>query len=94
MWWRQKDAVQKVRLFPPWNAHNVESRIIHRGERWSAYVVLSCTGLVGTQITQGSADSASFFDFLGTEVVPQLQPFPGPHSILMLDNWTPGCRVY
>ena len=51
-------------------------------------VVLSCTGLVGTKIIQGSADTASFFDFLSTEVVPQLPPFPGPYSILVLDNWS------
>jgi len=48
-----------------------EARLLHRGGRWTAFVALSCTGIVGVDIIQESGKSENFFDFLGSEVVPR-----------------------
>ena len=50
-----------------------------------------CTeGVVEYEFTDGTVDAEKFFDFVRGQLLPNMQPFPGNQSVLVMDN----CSVH
>jgi transposase len=62
------------------------SRSIKRSERWSLLPALTIDGYLSYTITQGSITTEDFEAFVGEQVLPYCSPYPGPRSVLILDN--------
>ena len=41
---------------------------------------------VAHKVVSGPVNEDIFNDFFGQEVVPEIEPYPGKHSIIMIDN--------
>ena len=61
-------------------------RILTRGTRVSAMAAMTADGVLAYDLTTGSVTAEKFFDFLRGSAIPNMQPFPGQNSILVLDN--------
>ncbi|KIJ06256.1 hypothetical protein PAXINDRAFT_39592, partial [Paxillus involutus ATCC 200175] len=47
---------------------------------------LSTDGIVALDIFEGSVMKDRFLTFVRTQLAPKLTPYPGPRSVLVLDN--------
>lgn len=56
-----------------------------RGKRYSILPALSLDGMLHCDIVEGSYNAARFVDFVKA-LVPKMQRFPGPNSVLVMDN--------
>ena len=65
-------------------------RLLVRGKRISAIVGMSSSGVLTYELSAGSTDSLKFIDFIRGKLIPSMQPFPGKHSIIIMDN----CSVH
>lgn len=61
-------------------------RHLVRGQRISSVVAMSSHGVLAYDFTTGTMNGDKFFDFVRGKLIPCMQPFPGPHSILIMDN--------
>ena len=61
-------------------------RVLKRSERWSILPALAVDGYLSYLIFQGSITSAIFEAFVEEQVLPHCTPYPGPRSVLILDN--------
>ena len=59
---------------------------IKRSERWSVLPAYAADGFIAWQIIQGSFNAELFNDFVRDQVLPQCNPFPGPKSVIIMDN--------
>lgn len=59
-----------------------------RGERMSAIAVLSTDGILDVNISQGTNNGSTFYDFFEKYLLPHLQPFDGTscHGVVIMDN--------
>ena len=57
-----------------------------RSERWSILPAYTSDGLMAWDIVHGSFDKELFNNFIREHVLPQCNPFPGPRSVLIMDN--------
>jgi transposase len=57
-----------------------------RGERVSVLAALDCHGFFGWGMTDGTFDRLKFHTVMCEKIVPYLNPWPFPRSILILDN--------
>ncbi|KIO16531.1 hypothetical protein M407DRAFT_36933, partial [Tulasnella calospora MUT 4182] len=58
-----------------------------RDERWSILPALSANrGYFALRIIEGAVDAHQFIDFIAEDVLPLMNPFPGPESVLLMDN--------
>ena len=57
-----------------------------RRDRYSACVGLSVTGYVGWGVTQGTYDTEAFLSVMFNTIIPQMKPYPGSRSVLVLDG--------
>jgi hypothetical protein len=64
----------------------VKYRPAKRSERWSILPAYSLDGLFAHVIYQGSINRDIFEQFIETQVIPATTPWPGPRSILVMDN--------
>jgi transposase len=64
----------------------VQKRFFVRGERYSILPVLTLDGLITYDVVPGSVTSERFLEFLRELVIPLTNPYPGPRSVLVLDN--------
>lgn len=62
------------------------SRPVKRSERWSILPALTINGYLSWVVFQGAITAAIFEYFLEVHVLPQTTPYPGPRSVLILDN--------
>jgi transposase len=62
------------------------SRLVKRSERWSVLPALSVNGYLSYLIYQGSITAEIFELFVEQQVLPHCTPYPGPRSIIILDN--------
>ena len=62
------------------------SRPLKRSERWSLLPALTVNEYLGYIIFQGSINSAIFKAFVEEQVLPHYSPYPGPRSVLILNN--------
>ncbi|KAF6752744.1 hypothetical protein DFP72DRAFT_1069926 [Ephemerocybe angulata] len=49
---------------------------------------LSTEGMIALNIFEGSVTKERFFQFIDEQIAPQLTPYPGPQSVVILDNCT------
>ena len=69
----------------------VYHRFLVRGTRISAVTAMCTEGVVDYHLTTGTVNSHSFFDFVRGQLIPNMQPFPGDRSVLIIrDN----CSVH
>src|SRR5436190_17846898 len=59
---------------------------IKRSERWSILPVYGAEGFLAWDIIQGSWTKELFMEFVCTKVLPLCTRYPGPRSVLVLDN--------
>ena len=59
---------------------------VKRSERWSILPVYSAEGFLAWDIIQGSWTKETFIEFVRIKVLPLCTPYPGPRSVLVLDN--------
>lgn len=57
-----------------------------RGVRHSILPALTLDGIIGLDIFEGSVNKDRFLLFLRDQVAPQLNPYPGKRSVVVLDN--------
>ena len=72
-----------------WSLRNTKAVVklpFSRGERLSIIAALDCTGFIGWETTEGTFTRESFHKAFVKHVVPKLNPWPLPRSILVLDN--------
>jgi len=62
------------------------ARSYKRLERWSVLLALTVDGYLSYLITQGSITAKAFETFVEEQVLPHSSPYPGPRSVLILDN--------
>ena len=61
-------------------------RFLVRGTRISSVVAMSSSGVLAYEFHTGTMNGDKFFDFVRGNLIPSMQPFPGPNSILIMDN--------
>ena len=59
-------------------------------EKWSILPLFTMDGYIAWDIQKGSYDTEKFNDFIRDQVIPRTHPFPGPRSVLIMDN----CRIH
>jgi hypothetical protein len=55
-------------------------------EKWSILPLYTVDGYISWDIVKGSYNSQRFNDFVKNHVIPHSTPYPGPRSILIMDN--------
>ena len=68
-----------------WAPYDISSRV-KQSERWSILPAYCSDGILARHIHQGEISEACFEWFLANEVLPRCSRFPGPKSVLILDN--------
>jgi len=59
---------------------------LNRGIRYSILPALTVDGYLAVRAVEGSIEGAEFYDFVLNDVLPNMNPFPGPNSVIVLDN--------
>lgn len=62
------------------------NRLLTRGQRINAIASMSTEGIFELELVKGSVNGDIFFDFLRGSLIPSMQKFPNPHSVLLMDN--------
>jgi hypothetical protein len=63
-----------------------QSRPVKRSERWSILPALTINGYLDYVIHHGAITGDLFMEFVEERVLLHCSPYPGPRSILILDN--------
>ena len=63
---------------------------IQRTQRWSILPVYTVEGFLTWEIMQAGFDKATFNAFVRYQVLPYCNPYPGPRSVLIMDN----CKIH
>ena len=65
----------------------IDTQVLHRSTHWSILPAYTIDGyLENTLVKQGSIDSELFSDWLCDHILPQCTHYPGPRSVLIMDN--------
>ncbi|TFK78757.1 hypothetical protein K466DRAFT_468528, partial [Polyporus arcularius HHB13444] len=56
--------------------------------RYSILPALTMDGIIALDIFEGSVNKERFLQFLNNELAPTLNPYPGPRSVVIMDNCT------
>ena len=64
----------------------VYHRFLGRGTRISAISALSTEGLTSYELIIGTTNGDKLYDFIRGSLIPNMHPFPGEMSILIMDN--------
>lgn len=65
-------------------AHTKSS--LHRSKRWSILPAYTIDGYIAWEILQASFTTELFNEFIINRVLPLCTPYPGPRSVLVMDN--------
>lgn len=57
-----------------------------RGVRHQVLPALTINGILGLSVYEGSTDGQGFVDYIEGVILPKTSPFPGPNSVLVMDN--------
>ncbi|KIM60027.1 hypothetical protein SCLCIDRAFT_48067, partial [Scleroderma citrinum Foug A] len=60
--------------------------IFVQGRRLSAVGLLTLDGMAASNVIEGSFTAEKFVHFLEHDVLPLCSPYPGPLSVLIMDN--------
>lgn len=55
-------------------------------ENFSLLPAMNVDGYLAVNIYKGGVNAATFEQFVMDEVIPKCSPFPGPNSVLIMDN--------
>jgi hypothetical protein len=55
-------------------------------KRWSIFLALDENGYFAISMFQGSFNKERFMYFVSTAVLPRMNAFPGPRSVMVVDN--------
>ena len=66
----------------------VYHRPLVRGTRVSSITGMCSEGIVDYKLTDSTVNADRFFDFVRRQLIPNMQPFPGNQSIIIMDNCT------
>ena len=69
-------------------ARQIES--FKRSKKWSILPLYTCDGFLDWKIIHGSFNADLFVQFLEEHVIPHTTPYPGPRSVLIMDN----CKIH
>ncbi|GBC16401.2 hypothetical protein GLOIN_2v1435777 [Rhizophagus irregularis DAOM 181602=DAOM 197198] len=59
---------------------------IYKGKHYTILPALTVDGFIAADIMEGSCDKDRFRTFIITQVLPQMNPYPGENSVLIMDN--------
>jgi hypothetical protein len=59
---------------------------LKHSKKWSILPIYTQDGFIAWDLLHGSYDTQSFNTFVRTWVIPHSTPYPGPRSVLILDN--------
>lgn len=59
---------------------------LERGRRYSVLPAMDINGYFAVRVKEGSFDGEDFLNFVVTDVLPLTEEWPGPRSVLVLDN--------
>ncbi|ODQ56060.1 hypothetical protein SAICODRAFT_40800, partial [Saitoella complicata NRRL Y-17804] len=68
----------------------IQERVFGHPKRWNVLPALTSTGLEALRIFHGSFNADRFVEFIKEDLLPILRRFPGPNSVVVLDN----CRIH
>ncbi|KAH7902767.1 hypothetical protein BJ138DRAFT_975325, partial [Hygrophoropsis aurantiaca] len=54
--------------------------------RYSILPAMSLDGYIALRVVEGSIDSTEFLDFVVNDVLPTMNRYPNPRSVLIMDN--------
>ena len=57
-----------------------------RGAKYSLVAALAVDGIVSKKVIKGAYDFEHFWDFIFDCLVLEMTPYPGPNSVMVLDN--------
>ena len=83
-----KDGRAAIRKWG-WSSINTPSIVsvpFARGDRVSAIAALNINGFFAWGMTEGTFDRKSFHKVMVENILPRMNPYPAPNSILILDN--------
>jgi hypothetical protein len=72
-----------------WSRKNTPARItqpITRSPKWTILPLYTYDGFVDWEIIRGNYNADLFVNFVEEHVIPHTTPFPGPRSVLIMDN--------
>jgi DDE superfamily endonuclease len=81
----ERTGDRKYGWAPVGSAARVTSPLKHT-EKWSILPLYTVNGFIAWDIIKGSYNVDTFHEFVRTWVIPHTTPFPGPRSVLILDN--------
>jgi hypothetical protein len=64
----------------------LEKRRFVRGDKYSLIAALGENGILSNTVVEGSFNFESFWDFVFGNLIHKMSPYPGPNSVLVLDN--------
>ncbi|KAI0338968.1 hypothetical protein BDW22DRAFT_1337197 [Trametopsis cervina] len=64
----------------------VKRELFIRGQRYSILPALTTEGIIALDIFEGSVTKDRFINFIREDIAPLLNPYPGRHSVVVLDN--------
>ncbi|CAB4475156.1 unnamed protein product [Rhizophagus irregularis] len=68
------------------NTRARKSVVFVRGKRYTILPALSLQRFIAIDIMEGSCIKERFKDFVISDVLPKMNPYPGPNSVIVLDN--------
>ncbi|KAF0704026.1 hypothetical protein AaE_015146 [Aphanomyces astaci] len=83
-----KDGRDSIRKYA-WSKRNKKAIVelpFSRGQRVSALAAFTTSGFLAWDYVDGTFDRATFHDVMVKKILPYLNPWPLPRSILILDN--------
>jgi len=65
---------------------NVRNLAHGKGKSAAAACALALDGMMAVRVTEGKMNAEYISTFIIQDVIPEMQPFPGPRSVLVMDN--------
>jgi DDE superfamily endonuclease len=70
----------------PIGTQSLEIQPVKRSERWSMLPAYTIDGYIAWEVRQASYTTVTFNEFIRNQVLPLCTPYPGPRSIIVMDN--------
>ncbi|GET02355.1 TPR domain-containing protein [Rhizophagus clarus] len=68
------------------NTRTRKNIVFVHGKRYTILPTLSLQGFIAIDIMEGSCTKERFKNFVISDVLPKINPFSGPNSVIVLDN--------
>ena len=81
----KRDGARRTGWAPKGYTPRVESGMT-RGKHFHIMPAITIHGLLEMLVWQGQSTKEGFIAWLRDKIIPQMNPFPGPNSILVMDN--------